>query len=131
MGRRKREAGNTSPTGAGPDEDPAWLEGVRRGLLDWYGEAGRKLPWRADRDAYRILVSEFMLVQTTVAAVIPYFERFLRQFPDARALAEADEADVLKAWEGLGYYRRARQLQAAARAVVQLHEGRIPDDAEA
>ena len=72
--RRRRE----------PDGDPSWVEGVRRGLLDWYGEAGRTLPWRADRDAYRILVSEFMLVQTTVAAVIPYFERFLRRFPDVR-----------------------------------------------
>jgi A/G-specific adenine glycosylase len=114
-----------------PDADPTWVEGVRLGLLDWYDEAGRKLPWRVDRDAYRILVSEFMLVQTTVAAVIPYFERFLRRFPDARALAEADEADVLKAWEGLGYYRRARQLQAAARQIVGTHEGLIPDDAAA
>ena len=84
-----------------------------------------------DRDAYRILVSEFMLVQTTVAAVIPYFERFLARFPDARSLAEADEGDVLKAWEGLGYYRRARQLHAAARQVVAAHGGIIPDDAEA
>jgi A/G-specific adenine glycosylase len=111
-----------------PDQDPAWVDGVRRGLLDWYREAGRTLPWRADRDAYRILVSELMLVQTTVAAVIPYFERFLRRFPDIRTLAEADEADVLKAWEGLGYYRRARQLQAAARQVVREHGGTIPDD---
>ena len=115
----------------GPDEDPAWVDGVRTALLDWYEQAGRKLPWRADRDAYRILVSEFMLVQTTVAAVIPYFERFLRRFPDARSLAEADEGDVVKAWEGLGYYRRARQLQAAAQQVVRMHGGSIPDDAEA
>ncbi len=86
------------------------------------------MPWRADRDAYRILVSEFMLVQTTVAAVIPYFERFLRRFPDVRSLAESDEGEVLKAWEGLGYYRRARQLQAAARQVVRMHGGTIPDD---
>src|SRR5690348_5053734 len=89
-----------------------WIEGLRRSLLEWYEAAGRELPWRADRDAYRILVSEFMLVQTTVAAVIPFYERFLRRFPDVRALAEAEEGEVLKAWEGLGYYRRARQLQA-------------------
>ncbi len=88
----------------------------------------RTLPWRADRDPYRILVSELMLVQTTVTAVIPYFERFLRRFPDIRSLAEADEAEVLKAWEGLGYYRRARQLHAAARQVVREHGGTIPDD---
>jgi A/G-specific adenine glycosylase len=116
--------------GGEPDRDPAWVVGVRRSLLEWYDEARRELPWRADRDAYRILVSEFMLVQTTVAAVIPYYERFLRRFPDVRALAEAEESEVLKAWEGLGYYRRARQLQAAARQVVQRHGGSIPDDAE-
>ena len=111
-----------------PDRDASWIDGVRRRLVDWYREAGRTLPWRADRDAYRILVSELMLVQTTVAAVIPYFERFLRRFPDIRTLAEADEQEVLKAWEGLGYYRRARQLQAAARQVVREHGGTIPDD---
>ena len=72
-----------------------------------------------------------MLVQTTVAAVVPYFARFLRRFPTVTALAEADEADVLKAWEGLGYYRRARQLQAAARAIVHDHGGVFPDDPEA
>jgi A/G-specific adenine glycosylase len=104
---------------------------MRRRLVDWYDESRRELPWRADRDAYRILVSELMLVQTTVAAVIPYFERFLRRFPDVRSLAEADEAEVLKAWEGLGYYRRARQLHAAARQVVREHGGIIPDDPEA
>ncbi len=113
------------------DADPEWVEAVRRRLLEWYGDARRDLPWRADRDAYRILVSEFMLVQTTVAAVIPYFDRFLRQFPDIQSLARADEDAVLKAWEGLGYYRRARQLHGAARRVVELHGGAIPDDAEA
>jgi A/G-specific adenine glycosylase len=108
-------------------EEP-WVVAVQKGLTSWYEEAQRELPWRADRDAYRILVSEFMLVQTTVAAVIPYFERFLSQFPDVRSLTEADEAQVLKAWEGLGYYRRARQLQAAARQLVEKHGGTIPDD---
>jgi A/G-specific adenine glycosylase len=104
---------------------------VRARLTDWYGRARRDLPWRADRDPYRILVSEVMLVQTTVAAVVPYFERFLRRFPTVEALAAADEAEVLKAWEGLGYYRRARQLHAAARAVVERHGGDFPDDPEA
>jgi A/G-specific adenine glycosylase len=104
---------------------------VRARLVAWYAEARRDLPWRADRNAYRILVSEMMLVQTTVTAVVPYFERFLRKFPDASALASAAEDDVLKAWEGLGYYRRARQLQAAARQIVREHGGAIPDDVAA
>jgi A/G-specific adenine glycosylase len=110
------------------DGDFAWVAGVRERLLLWYGESGRKLPWRASRDAYRILVSEMMLVQTTVAAVVPYFERFIARFPDAAALAEADEAEVVKAWEGLGYYRRARQLHAAARTIVREHGGVMPGD---
>ena len=111
-----------------PDLDSAWLEAVRRKLVDWYVEAHRDLPWRRDRDPYRILVSETMLVQTTVAAVVPYFERFLARFPTLEALAQADEAEVVKAWEGLGYYRRARQLHAAAKAVAREHGGVIPDD---
>jgi A/G-specific adenine glycosylase len=114
-----------------PDRDSEWVTRVRSRLVDWFGGAGRKLPWREDHDPYRILVSEMMLVQTTVAAVIPYFARFLQQFPTVRDLAEADEADVLKAWEGLGYYRRARQLQAAARSIMEDHSGRFPDDPEA
>ena len=113
------------------DLDPAWVGRVRERLLDWYGLARRDLPWRASADAYRVLVSEMMLVQTTVAAVVPYFTRFLDRFPTVEALAGASEADVLKAWEGLGYYRRARQLQAAAQAVVARHGGVFPDDLEA
>lgn len=114
-----------------PDAQPKWQDEIRRKLSAWYDEGHRELPWRADRDAYRILVSEMMLVQTTVAAVIPYFERFLTQFPTVRALAEADETTVLKAWEGLGYYRRARQLHEAARVVVREHGGTIPNDPDA
>ncbi len=113
------------------DSDASWVAGVRDRLVEWYLEAGRALPWRVDRDAYRILVSELMLIQTTVAAVIPYFERFIRQFPDARALAAADEAVVRKAWEGLGYYRRARQLHAAARTITNAHGGTIPNEVAA
>jgi A/G-specific adenine glycosylase len=114
-----------------PDLDPAWVDQVRKRLVAWFEGAGRKLPWREDRDPYRILVSEMMLVQTTVTAVVPFFARFLARFPTVVSLAEADEADVLKAWEGLGYYRRARQLQAAAKAVVTNHGGTFPDDPEA
>jgi A/G-specific adenine glycosylase len=114
-----------------PDLDAGWVDRIRGRLLEWYAGAARDLPWRADRDAYRILVSETMLVQTTVTAVVPFFHRFLARFPSVQALAEADEADVLKAWEGLGYYRRARQLHAAARAIVRDHGGLVPDDAEA
>lgn len=122
----------TPPEGSpSPDLDPAWRDRVRTRLVAWYGEAARPLPWRLDRDSYRILVSETMLVQTTVAAVVPYFERFLARFPTLPDLAEADEADVVKAWEGLGYYRRARQLHAAARAVMADHGGVIPDDPHA
>jgi A/G-specific adenine glycosylase len=109
-------------------EDPSWRLRVRSALINWYGQGHRDLPWRGRHDAYRILVSETMLVQTTVAAVIPYFERFLARFPTVEALAEADEADVLKAWEGLGYYRRARQLHEAARLIVRDHGAIIPDD---
>ncbi len=113
-----------------PDLDPLKVERIRRRLVEWYQDAGRDLPWRADRDPYRVLVSEMMLVQTTVTAVVPYFERFLKRFPTVAALAEADETEVLKQWEGLGYYRRARQLHAAARAIVADHGGRLPDDLE-
>ena len=114
-----------------PDRDPAWVDRVRRHLVAWYREAGRSLPWRETRDPYRVLVSEMMLVQTTVAAVIPYYGRFLERFPTVEALAAAGDEAVLKAWEGLGYYRRARQLHAAARAIVAEHGGQFPRDPDA
>lgn len=97
-------------------------------LHAWFREHGRDLPWRRTRDPYAILVSEFMLQQTTVAAVIPYYERWLNEFPDVRALARADEERVLKHWEGLGYYSRARNLLRAAREIVAGHGGAIPCD---
>jgi A/G-specific adenine glycosylase len=109
--------------------DPQWIARVRAKLLAWYPTVARKLPWRETRDPYRILVSETMLVQTTVAAVIDYFHRFLERFPDVAALANADESDVLKAWEGLGYYRRARQLHRAAKTIVSEYDGVIPANA--
>jgi A/G-specific adenine glycosylase len=114
-----------------PDLDSAWVNRVRKKLLAWYEEGHRDLPWRQEHDAYRILVAETMLVQTTVSAVIGYYERFLIRFPTVRHLAEAQEEEVLKAWEGLGYYRRARQLQAAAKAIVSEHGGKVPDDVDA
>jgi A/G-specific adenine glycosylase len=124
---QKHQPAVDSGTSADPDEEADWVKAVRSRLGDWYAHSARKLPWRASRDPYRILVSEMMLVQTTVAAVIPYYERFLKRFPDVAALAAADEADVVKAWEGLGYYRRARQLHQAARAIVTKHAGVFPD----
>ncbi len=130
--QEKRSSGRAVAPGfreeATLDRDSGWVARVRERLADWYTGAGRDLPWRASRDAYRILVSEMMLVQTTVVAVIPYFGRFMARFPDVAALASADEVEVLKAWEGLGYYRRARQLHAAARAIVREHGGVIPND---
>ncbi|MGH9657688.1 MAG: A/G-specific adenine glycosylase [Bryobacteraceae bacterium] len=87
-------------------------------LLDWYGRAGRDLPWRRSRDPWRILVSEIMLQQTRARTVIPYYERFLARYPAAAALARARPAAVLSAWSGLGYYSRARNLQRAARHIA-------------
>ena len=91
-------------------------------LLDWYDRHRRAMPWRArpgeTADPYRVWLSEIMLQQTTVAAVIPYFERFLARFPDVAALAAAQEEAVMQAWAGLGYYARARNLHACARAVA-------------
>ncbi len=111
------------------DSDAEWVDRIQRKLIDWYQAFGRaELPWRRDRNPYRVLVSEMMLIQTTVATVTPYFDRFIAQFPSLESLANASEADVLKAWEGLGYYRRARQLQAAARAIVESHSGNVPSD---
>lgn len=113
-----------------PDRQEGWRREVRAALAAWFDGAARDLPWRRQRDAYRVLVSEMMLVQTTVAAVVPYFERFLRLFPDLAALARAEESDVLAAWEGLGYYRRCRQLHETARRIVRDHAGVVPDDPE-
>jgi A/G-specific adenine glycosylase len=102
------------------------LRKFRTELLGWFAIYQRNLPWRRDRDAYRVWISEIMLQQTRVAAVIPYFEKFCARFPDVRALAEADEAEVLRMWSGLGYYSRARNLQAAAQQIVREHDGTFP-----
>ncbi|MCY0901484.1 MAG: A/G-specific adenine glycosylase [Firmicutes bacterium] len=100
-------------------------------LLGWYETCRRDLPWRRNSDPYRVWVSEAMLQQTRVDTAIPYFERFMARFPSLTALAEASEADVLKAWEGLGYYSRARNLQGAVREVLDRYGGEVPDSLEA
>jgi A/G-specific adenine glycosylase len=102
----------------------------RRRLLSWYRRHGRDLPWRRTRDPYAILVSEFMLQQTQVATVIPYYHEWLRRFPDFASLARASENEVLRAWQGLGYYARARNLHATAKTVVDRHGGAFPQGIE-
>ncbi|MBE0712954.1 MAG: A/G-specific adenine glycosylase, partial [Candidatus Aminicenantes bacterium] len=97
-------------------------------LLAWYRGQRRKLPWRRSRDPYRIWVSEVMLQQTTVQAVIPYYERWLKVFPDLRSLARAPLRKVLREWQGLGYYQRAGNLHRAAKTIVSEHNGKVPDD---
>jgi A/G-specific adenine glycosylase len=101
---------------------------LRRRLQAWFARHQRDLPWRRSRDPYRIWVSEIMLQQTQAATVVAYFERFLAAFPRLADLAAADEQQVLRLWEGLGYYRRARNLHQAARQIVARHAGRFPTD---
>jgi len=116
---------------APPLPDAAWRKTFRRRLRAWYARHARDLPWRRSRDPYRIWVSEIMLQQTQVATVGPYFERFLEQFASIEALAQAEEQEVLRRWEGLGYYRRARHLRRAAQIIAREHGGRFPCDLEA
>ncbi|MEA3199744.1 MAG: A/G-specific adenine glycosylase [Thermoplasmata archaeon] len=98
-------------------------------LLSWFAASKRGLPWRQEpRDPYRVWVSEVMLQQTRVETVLRYYEPFLARFPDIKSLAAAREDDLMKAWEGLGYYRRARLLQSGARRVVERHQGELPAD---
>ena len=101
---------------------------LRARLLSWYGRARRDLPWRRTRDPYAVWLSETMLQQTRVETVLPYYERFLRELPTVQALADAAEARVLALWSGLGYYRRARMLRAAAKRVAAEYGGRVPSD---
>lgn len=108
--------------------DASWVRSFRRRLRAWFATHARDLPWRRNRDPYAVWISEVMLQQTQVATVVPYFERFMARFPDTASLAAAREEDVLRLWEGLGYYRRARQLHAAARKIVSEHDGQFPDD---
>src|SRR5438094_5823439 len=104
---------------------------VRARLLGWYDANRRDLPWRRTRDPYRILVAEYLLQRTRIASGTPYYERFLERFPTVRDLAVAPLDDVLAVWEGLGFYGRARNLNAAARVIVEEHRGRIPQSYDA
>ena len=97
-------------------------------LLHWYDANARSLPWRFDPTPYKTWISEIMLQQTRVETVIPYFERFIARFPEIGVLAAAEESDVLRLWEGLGYYSRARNLHKAARVMVEEYAGQIPAD---
>lgn len=106
------------------------VRAFRRSLFRWYRHRGRDLPWRRTRDPYAILVSEFMLQQTQVATVIPYYQRWLRRFPDFATLARASENQVLRAWQGLGYYARARNLHATAKTITHQHGGNFPREIE-
>ena len=114
------------PSKAAPP-DPTALAG---GFVDWFKKHGRDYPWRRTRDAYAILVSEVMLQQTQIPTVLDrgYYARWLEQFPNWKTLAKADESSVLKAWEGLGYYRRARNLHKLAQVIVTEHGGSFPED---
>jgi A/G-specific adenine glycosylase len=103
------------------------INSIRRKLLAWYDVEARDLPWRQTVDPYAIWVSEIMLQQTRVETVLSYYTRFLERFPTVQTLAEASMDDVLKAWEGLGYYRRAHNLHRAAKAMVEAHDGRVPE----
>ncbi|HEX9110011.1 MAG TPA: A/G-specific adenine glycosylase, partial [Terriglobales bacterium] len=107
------------------------LAAFRRALLRWYDKHRRDLPWRKTHDAYRIWLSEIMLQQTRVAAVLEHYRLFLERFPNLEALASAPEDAVLAAWSGLGYYRRARMLHQCAKELVTLQGGRFPQNAEA
>ncbi len=104
---------------------------LRHALLTWYDQAGRELPWRQTQDPYAIWISEIMLQQTQVKTVLPYYDRWLETFPTITALATADQQAVLKAWQGLGYYARARNLHRAAQVIVAQHGGVFPDSYDA
>ncbi len=103
------------------------LKKIEKPLLAWYDSGHRDLPWRQNKEAYRIWVSEIMLQQTRVEAVVPYYYRFLENFPDIASLAAAPEDKLLKCWEGLGYYSRVRNMQKAAITVMEEYDGRMPD----
>ena len=106
------------------------LEKINEPLLSWFETHKRVLPWRENPTPYRVWVSEIMLQQTRVEAVKPYFERFTKELPDLRHLAECDEERLLKLWEGLGYYNRVRNMQIAAKTVMEEYQGELPADYE-
>jgi A/G-specific adenine glycosylase len=107
--------------------DPNRSREIQTSLLHWFEQNGRDLPWRKTRDPYAIWISEIMLQQTQVATVIPYYQRFLKSFPTVHHLAKSDLSKVLKIWEGLGYYSRARNLHRASKIILNHFKGKIPD----
>ena len=102
------------------------IQALVQPLLDWFSTCQRILPWRENKDPYRVWVSEIMLQQTRVEAVIPYYNRFLQRLPSIKALADCPEEELLKLWEGLGYYNRVRNLQKAAKVMVEQYGGQFP-----
>jgi A/G-specific adenine glycosylase len=114
----------------GEELDSVELKQFRESLLKWFNNYRRDLPWRKNRDPYRVWISEIMLQQTRVAAVIPYYEKFLTRFPDVESLASAPQKEVLRLWSGLGYYSRARNLQKAAQQIVAKYAGQFPRQRE-
>ena len=115
----------------GPMEGHMETENFTRSVLAWYDSGHRDLPWRRTKDAYRIWISEIMLQQTRAETVISYYERFLARYPTVRDLAQAPQEELLKSWEGLGYYSRARNLQKAAQIIVSQYGGELPTSVEA
>jgi len=97
-------------------------------ILKWYKKSARDLPWRHTQDPYKIWISEIMLQQTTVNAVIPYYKRWVRKFPDVRSVARCSSTKILRMWQGLGYYSRAKNIHASAKIITGQYKGRIPDD---
>jgi len=122
----KRATAPAQPTSE-PVLDATTAQRFRKALKSWYATFGRSLPWRETHDPYHIWISEIMLQQTTVVAVVPYFERFLKRFPTVQELAAAEEAEVMRYWEGLGYYSRARNIHKAAKYVSEQLKGVFPN----
>lgn len=123
--------------GDAPEQDTSsvirqasWRSNLRRRLTHWFTANARDLPWRREPTPYHVWISEIMLQQTQVATVVDYFNRFVQAFPTVKQLAEADEADLMRLWEGLGYYRRARLMHQAAKRIVEQHGGEFPTDYE-
>jgi A/G-specific adenine glycosylase len=123
---RRNDFGPKAEEYRGMSEKSGPSPGFTKVLLRWYRRYHRNLPWRGTSDPYRIWVSEVMLQQTTVQAVIPYYEKWLTVFPDLASLARAPLRKVLKAWQGLGYYARARNMRRAAQVLIERHDGRFP-----
>ena len=130
-GKGWRDRARSAPLLMTTKISPQTLRRFQNRLLGWYSSHRRDLPWRRSRDPYRVWLAEVMLQQTRIAAVIPYYDRFLSHFPSVESLARAGEDQVLGLWSGLGYYSRARNLHRAAKAVVAQHQGQFPHDLEA